>query len=237
MSTAGRCIDPEEFLSVTVPALSRGDANALADAVRSRWTCSQLLALLDPAQRDDVRRLATVILGFVGDCKCIAQLARLLQDSDPHLHELAEHSLWALFFRQASPAACCSFQRGVGLLETQEYRQAIEAFQQAASLDPRFAECHNQAAMAHFFLGEYPQAIQCCQRALELNPHHFGALACLGHCHAQQSELDEALYWYRRTLAVNPRMPAVARAIKKIEQLQKRSNDASGCFRCVDLPR
>ena len=203
-------------MRVVRPGLQAGDAQAVADEVLLRWMPRQLCRLLGDGDVD-VRRVAAVVLGLVGDRTCVGCMARALHDADEQVHALAEHGLWSIWFRSGKAEAGAAFATGVGMLEREAYREAVGQFDAAAALDPDFAEAHNQCGMAHFFLGEWQESVEACERALERMPAHFGAMAGMGHAYTQLERVEDALGCYRRALSINPRMPGIASAVERLE--------------------
>lgn len=209
-------VDRAQFLSVVCPALTAGDAQGLADEVLRRWTPRQLCRLL--ADRSvDVRRVAAMVLGLVGDATCVGCLGRALHDADAGVNEMAEHGLWSIWFRSGKGCAAGAFAAGIAAMEQEAYAGAIGRFEEAARADGEFAEAYHQCAIAHFFLGQWRESIADCQRALDRMPTHFGAMAGMGHAYAQLGELDEALDCYRRALAIHPRLADVREAAERLE--------------------
>src|SRR5690606_35302548 len=113
-----------EFLAVVCPALAAGEPQALADEVLKRWTPRQICRLLvDPEV--DVRRVAAIVLGLIGDQTCVGCLARALHDADASVNEMAEHGLWSIWFRSGKSAAVSALAAGVAAMEQEAYAQAI----------------------------------------------------------------------------------------------------------------
>ena len=229
-------IDPHEFLKIVRPALEAGDPARLAEEVCQRWTPRQLCELLRHADAD-IRRVTAVTIGLVGDDTCIGCLIRALHDADEGVNQMAEHGLWAIWFRSGQPAAAKPFSEGVSLLCQEKYAEAMAKFERAIRLDPEFAEAFNQCAIAHFFMGQWEASIEDCRRALALMPSHFGAMSGMGHCHTHLGNLDEALRCYRESVRINPRMTAIADAIERLEANMGNRNDSSGMFEATGLRR
>lgn len=222
-------IDTGEFLEVVRQPLADGDADRLAQAVRSRWTPRQVCGLL--RHRDvDIRRVAAVVAGMVGDQRSVHCLARSLHDPDGQVNELAEHSLWSIWFRSGSPQATVPFSRGVEALSAERYAEAVQQFEKAALIDPTFAEAHNQCAIAHFFMANWRTALDECFRTVDRMPIHFGAIAGMGHCYMQMGRLDKALASYKHALRINPRLHAISDAIDRIEEAFEKQCDSSGVY-------
>lgn len=210
-------IKPQRFLDVVRPHLESGNADSLAEAILEYWHPKQLCSLL--SHRDaNVRRIAAVTLGFVGDRSCVGCLSRCLHDEDEQVNEMAEHSLWAIWFRSCEPAAVKSFQEGMAFVVAETYEPAIDCFRDALRIDPDFAEAHNQCGIARFLLGHWRDAIEDCKRTLLRQPCHFGAMAGMGHAYAQLEDWPNALDCYRRAIAINPRMPAIVGAVECLDR-------------------
>ena len=210
-------IDAKEFLNTVRPALETADVRLLAHTLRVRWRQSQLIRLLRHDEAD-VRRVAAVAIGLVGDADATSSLTRALRDEDEQVNQMAEYGLWSIWFRAARPHAAKPFREGVALLTIEAHTQAIEKFREATGMDAQFSEAYNQCALAHYFLSKWKQSIANCCRTLRLVPTHFGALSGMGHCYAQLGDLPQALRCYRRALQIHPRMPAITSAVERIER-------------------
>lgn len=210
-------INVEEFVRRVKPALESASAEELARIVRQRWCPRQICGLLQH-ERTDVRKLACVALGLVGDLSVVNCLSEALKDADQRVSELAEHGMWSIWFRSGSEQATPFFKRGLAALEHENPREAIFWFQQAHCVDPHFAEAYNQCAIAHAMLDQWSEALDDCERTVRQAPRHFGALAAMGHGYAQLGKLSEAAECYCRALEVNPRMHIVAEALGEIER-------------------
>lgn len=222
-------VDSQAFLDVVRRPLADGDAAALAHAVNARWTCRQVCGLLrDTAV--DVRRVAAVTIGMIGDKRSVNCLARALHDRDPQVSEMAEHSLWSIWFRGGSPAATVPFSRGVAALSEERFAGAIRYFEEAIAADPGFAEAYNQCALGHFFLGQWQAGIEDCLRAIDHMPVHFGAIAGMGHCYTQLGRMDKALSCYQHAVRINPRLHAISIAIERLHTILERQCDSSGMY-------
>jgi len=226
--------EPQEFMSVVKPLLCGGCADGLAREVSKRWTPGQLCGLLG-CEDVDARRAVAVTVGLVGDVNVTRCLARALHDSDEQVNKMAEHGLWAIWFRAGSDRAMPAFRSGVEQLEHEQYPLAIQHLSQAIEQDHGFAEAHNQAAIAYYFLGDWPKAIHACREAIRHMPVHFGAVAGLGHCYAQIGELACSLHAYKHALRINPRMPAIEEAVNKLARCVS-DDEAGEEIPLLDLP-
>src|ERR1041385_6091568 len=91
-------VNAEEFISTLQPSLSQGRLEEAVAFVRERWTCPQVIALLED-KSPDVRKVAALALSLVGDQSAVKPLAIALHDKDPMVAQMAEHALWAIWFR------------------------------------------------------------------------------------------------------------------------------------------
>ena len=210
-------VNTEEFLRVVGPALQCCGADELARQVNKRWTPQQLCQMLHD-EVADVRKVACVVLGLVGDARCVNCLSRALRDPDAQINQLAEHALWSVWFRLGMSEAQKHFRRGLAAMENDQHTQAVFHFRQAQLADENFASAYHQCAIAHYMLDEYDAAIVCCRKTLELMPNHFAAYSTMGHCQAHLGRFVEAADCYRNSLAINPRMEGIATALGRIEQ-------------------
>ena len=221
-------IDGESFLKIVRPALETADAGKLAQLVGTHWRPEQLRYMLR-SDNVDVRRVAAVTLGLVGDTHCTPSLIRALRDMDEQVNQMAEHGLWSIWFRSGKPQATQPFHQGVALLTAENYQSAVDRFHEALRQDPDFAEAFNQCAIAHYFLGNWKESIADCDATIRRVPHHFGAICGMGHCYAQLDDLHRALRCYKHALRINPRMTTLERAINQLLS-QQRDLNASGEF-------
>lgn len=211
------CIKPCDFLDAVRPALETGDASLLAERVRRRWTPAAICTLLCH-EDSNVRRIAAVTLGLVGDDTCVDNLAKALHDPDSQVNEMAEHGLWSIWFRSCKvPAAAEALQKGMAKLAEESYDAAIDHFRQAIAHDPSFAEAYHQSSITRFFLGQWRDSAEDARQALLRQPCHFGAVASMGHCYTHLGDLKQALDCYRRAIAINPRLTAIAQAVERLE--------------------
>jgi len=231
-------IDPQDFLDVVKPELERGDADSLARAVAARWTPRQVARLLregDP----NARRAAAMVLGLIGDVRVAQALTRALRDPDAQVNRMAEHSLWAIWFRSGNDAATAEFRRGVAALSEERFDDAAQHFRAAATHDPTFTEAYNQCAIAHYLAGRWLDSLRWACAVIKRLPTHFGALAGMGHCYAQLGRLDMALRCYRHAVRVNPHLQGVAQAIRRLEAvhaIERKANDLSGEYSIDRMP-
>ncbi len=210
-------IDPDRFISAVQPLLQQKDTAGLMSLLKTNWSPDQIRGLLN-SSHIDAKKVALLALGLVAPSCCIPDLAAQLKHPDPMVNEMAEHALWSVWFRCATPQANHELARGAQAIERRDFDHAIRHFDRAIELCPSFAEAHHQRAVALYLMENYEPSIESCRRAVELMPCHFGALAGLGHCYAHLQQTKKAIEAYERALAVNPHMECVRRTIEQLKQ-------------------
>ena len=218
-------IDGEAFLAALLPTLKACDAAALADAALKRWHPAQICELLRHPNVD-VRRVAAVTMGMIGDPSHVPCLSVALTDPDQQVNQLAEHSLWSIWFRSGNCEAAKPFREGLSLLSADKYKDAIRKLKEAVAIDPQFAEAYNQLGIAFYLNNQFDESIKACRSCVKMVPHHFGAIAGMGHSFAQLGELQLALRCYRRARRLNPRMEGISAAIARLQTKIKDMSDS-----------
>jgi tetratricopeptide (TPR) repeat protein len=161
--------------------------------------------------------VAALSLALVGCDHCLPALAQQLKDPDPMVNQMAEHAIWAIWFRSGSEEANHEVCRGAKAIDRGDYEQAITHFNKALQICPKFSEAYNQRALAEFLLERYDDSIADCRRTIELMPIHFGAWAGMGHCHAHWGQLANAVECYEKALSINPHMTQVREAVDELK--------------------
>jgi tetratricopeptide (TPR) repeat protein len=208
-------IDPVSFVEAVKPALMKKDLQALLSTCKSRWSAAEIISLLS-SKCCDARKCAALALSLVGCPACLDPLYKQLKDPDPMANQMAEHAIWAIWFRCGTPEANQLLTRGADLMSRREFQQAIEHFNRAIAIAPAFAEAYNQRAIAYFLKEEFDKSIDDCRKTVELLPNHFGAWAGMGHCHAHEGRVCQAVKCYERALAVNPHLEGAREALTEL---------------------
>lgn len=192
--------------------------SAVLETCQRYWSCAQIATLLGSENRD-ARKVASVALSLVGCSSCLNDIARQLRDPDPLTNQLAEHALWAIWFRGGPAKAVSLVGRGARLIDRREYTPAIELLDRAIALSPTFAEAYNQRAIARYLKDEFQQSLEDCRRAVTLMPIHFGAWSGMGHCYAHLGNLSEATRCYQRALDINPHLHCVREVLAELQDV------------------
>jgi len=192
--------------------------NGLLSLVKSHWSPEQVRQLLR-SKHDDARKVALLALALVGPSCCCDELAFHLRDPDPLINQLAEHALWAIWFRcgkteQSNQMVC----RGAEAVEAKDFPRALDLFNQAIRSDPDFAEAYNQRAIAYYLMEDYEKSIADCRRAIRRMPCHFGAMCGMGHCHAHLQQIPQAIEYYQKALEMNPHIECIREAVSELKK-------------------
>jgi tetratricopeptide (TPR) repeat protein len=179
------------------------DIDAFRLHVRARYTEGTLGRMISSPSVSS-RRAAVLALGLIGTFESNAVVARALRDSDPTVREMADHALWAIWFRADTPENNETLETVRMLIGRNQLEQAVDLATRLIGRAPNFAEAYNQRAIAHFFQGHFAESAADCRRVLERNPYHSGALSGLGRCQIQLNQRSEALHTFRQALKVQP---------------------------------
>jgi tetratricopeptide (TPR) repeat protein len=211
-------IDPNQFVQLVEPLLAQQDLNGLLSLLESHWKPEQIRRLLG-CENVDARKVALLALALVGPNCCTQEVALQLKDNDPVIHELAEHALWAIWFRSGKTVEVNELVcRGAQALNDRDLAKAIELFNRAIRRDPNFAEAYNQRAIAHYLAEDYSKSIADCRRTIRRMPCHFGACAGMGHGYAHLNQISQAVECYEKALAIYPYLDCVRESVLELRK-------------------
>jgi len=214
-------INPSQFVELVEPLLARQDLQGLLSLLKSMWDPEQIRALLRSNHRD-AKKMALLALALVGPSCCIDELAAQLTDPDGMINELAEHAMWAIWFRGGKTCEANRLVReGAEALSDKDFNKAVELFSQAIRSDPDFSEAYNQRAIAYFLCDDFKKSIADCDRTTRRMPCHFGAWAGKGHCHLHLHETGPAVECYEKALAINPHLDCVRETVIELKKRMK----------------
>ena len=136
------------------------------------------------------------------------------------------------------------------------YERAIEDYDAAVELNPKYAEAYNNRGVAYTMLKQHGSAIEACNRAMELNPEYAEAYNNRGNAYAGLNQHGRAIADYDRAVELNPEYAeaygnrgitytSIAKYDKSTRDLKRggvlllksgRAEDAIKCFTlCFDL--
>ncbi len=194
------------------------DLDAFRDRVAARYGEEALGRLLSSSRSASTRRAAAMALGSVGGYRrSNPVLGRALADEDPGVRDLAEKSLWSIWFHADSAENNQALRQAMEVAERGELRRAEELVSRLISVAPDFAEAYNQRAILYFRQGRFADSAHDCQRVISLNPYHFGALGGLFQCQMYLHQPGEALETLRRAARLQPHNTSFRDAIRSLE--------------------
>lgn len=189
-----------------------------AEKVSDTYTEGTLVRLLQH-QDKRIRAAALIALRFVGGMTASPEVAHLLYDGDEQIREVAEGTLWSLWFRGESADDAQELQRLAQLIVEEQYPQALSGLNKLIKRSPHYAEAYNQRAILNWRRNKFKHALADCKKVLELNPFHFGAQAGMAQCYLEMKNPLKALESFRRALQINPNLKGVQENIQVLEEL------------------
>lgn len=189
-----------------------------AERVSRIYTEGTLVRLLQH-QEKRVRGAALIALRFVGAMTACQEVAHLLYDGDEQIREVAEGTLWSLWFRGESTEDASELQRLAQLIVDENYPQALSGLNRLIKRSPQYAEAYNQRAILNWKRNKFKNALADCKKVLRLNPFHFGAQAGMAQCYLEMKKPLEALESFRQALKINPNLKGVEENIQVLEEL------------------
>jgi len=95
--------------------------------------------------------------------------------------------------------------RGVAYYQKRQYDQAIDNYDQAIKLNPKYAIAFNNRCAVYNDKGEYDHAIQECNQAIKLNPKYADAFFNRGFSFQDKSQYDRAIQNYDQAIKFDPK--------------------------------
>lgn len=202
------------------------DFRAFEARVSAHYREEALGRLLAESPSVDTRRAAAAALGITGSFRgSNAALGRALRDEDPLVRQLAQGSLWSVWYRADTPANNDRLDQVRALIQDGELHRAEELANHLISIAPGFAEAYNQRAIIYFSEAKYAESARDCGVVLSINPYHFGALGGLAQCQLRLNRPDEAVRTLRRALRLQPYDTDLRRFILMIESREAQAGD------------
>lgn len=211
-------LDASPFVALVGPLFARGRQDLVPRAVARRWPLRDVLGMLAADPTGESGQLAAATAALIAQPDDSALIAPLLAGPSDAAAELAEHVLWQVWMRAGSAAAVHRLARGIQRLEQGNPREALALLEPVRNQEPRFAEPHHQAGLAHQLLAEGEAAEAACQTCCRLNPWHYAARATLGHLCIERDAFGLAAEHYAQSLALHPRQPELAAAHARLRE-------------------
>ena len=98
------------------------------------------------------------------------------------------------------------FSLGVTHHQREEYKKAIEYYDQVVAINPKLAEAYNNRGLAQAELGNHKEAIQDSDKAIEINPQDADAFNNRGIAKAKLGNHTEAIQDFDKAIEKNPQL-------------------------------
>jgi tetratricopeptide (TPR) repeat protein len=113
-------------------------------------------------------------------------------------------TLWSDVIKKSPNKSRPYHNRGFHYLEKREYAKALEDFNRAIELEPRYLQAYNNRATAYRALGLPLKALKDYGKAIELSDKSAGSWHNRGQLLAEMGHADLAMADFARAIAVNP---------------------------------
>ena len=109
------------------------------------------------------------------------------------------HELMAV--DRLSPQSWCVLGNCFSLQK--EHETALQFFQRALQLDPRFTYAHTLCGHEYFANEDFASSLRCYRNAIRIDPQHYNAWYGIGQIYFKQEKFEMTEYHYRRALEIN----------------------------------
>jgi protein O-GlcNAc transferase len=124
-----------------------------------------------------------------------------------------------------------AFNLGKTLLQLKRGREACEALERSAALDPDYADAYNELGLARAETGSLEAAEAAFRKALSLQPDYWEAHNNLGLLLHRLGRDEEAAQSLRRALDIEPRSPEILGNLGMVLRAQRRAAEAVEAYR------
>jgi len=144
--------------------------------------------------------------------------AGLRDAPDPQGAQMAEAVIRQIWGRQATPSVALLLNRGVRNLRAGQAGDALEDFDAALTLAPRFADAWHWRAQAQAASGDPAAAARDLAEVLRLEPRHWPALATLSRIQEGRGDAAGALRSHEAVLGIHPLIPG---GLERLRELRR----------------
>ena len=109
------------------------------------------------------------------------------------------HELMAI--DRLAPEAWCVLGNCFSLQK--EHETALQFFQRALQLDPRFTYAHTLCGHEYFANEDFVNSLRCYRNAIRIDAQHYNAWYGIGQIYYKQEKYEMTEYHYRRALEIN----------------------------------
>lgn len=98
------------------------------------------------------------------------------------------------------------FDKGIALIKSKKYQEAIECFDKALLFNPQYVGAWHNKGVALIDLGEYQEAITCFDKAIEIDPQNEGAWYNKGFALVNLKKYKEAITCLEMVIEIRPQL-------------------------------
>jgi len=132
--------------------------------------------------------------------------------------EPLEAQIRTVLLHAGTPAVTLLMSRGLRALNAGDNDEAIEAFTDAATLDPELAEAYHQRAIARWHAGDTPGAIADIEQTLRHEPRNFAALQTLTAIATARQNWKGAYAAWQKVMEIDPKTPGGGDRLKDLRR-------------------
>ncbi|XP_070564283.1 small glutamine-rich tetratricopeptide repeat-containing protein beta-like [Ptychodera flava] len=113
-------------------------------------------------------------------------------------------------------------------MKSESFKEALECYTQAISIDDGNAVYYCNRAAAYSKLGDHPQAIEDCRNALEIDPKYSKAYGRMGLAYTSLQEHEKARDAYKKAIELDPDNASYIANLKIAEQKLRETGPGGG---------
>jgi tetratricopeptide (TPR) repeat protein/V8-like Glu-specific endopeptidase len=106
----------------------------------------------------------------------------------------------------AAPKADDFYLKGVDLEEKKDYRGAIEEYNKALDINPKYGKAYFGRGNVHKELKDYPKALADYSKTIAIDPKYAAAYNNRGIVHKQLKDYPKAVADYNQAIAIDPKL-------------------------------
>jgi tetratricopeptide (TPR) repeat protein len=157
-------------------------------------------------------------IGAQADPRLDDLFSRLKSAQSPLESRFIEQAIWQIWLVSGDPAVDRLMAKGIEAMSSQDFENALAAFDEIVRLAPGFAEGWNKRATLHYLMGDLAASLADIERTLALEPRHFGALSGRGLVNLALGREAEALAAFEAALVVYPHLQGRDTHIKQLRE-------------------
>lgn len=150
--------------------------------------------------------------------------ARLHDTTNLNIARLTELMIWQIWGESGKPDLDRLMKEGEAAMGNEDYKTALQRFNDVIAARPDFAEAWNRRATLYYLTGDYTASLADIDHVLELEPRHFGAISGLGVVNMALEHDAAARDAFERVLSLYPlNLPAQ----ENLKTIKKRLEDSA----------